>query len=155
MISIQKTADVFDQSIGALDFNLNRVLKKHEFEYLQAYNVYVKNKEGELMRAIYQMNERNSSSRIKDLKIQQLEEQVNKLRSQNTDSKNQILKLEAKIKDWQKLYNDVEKEREDYHHSALETKKKNKIVTIALGRLQQEYDLMKAKSVTVAQDLVF
>jgi hypothetical protein len=74
MISIQKTADVFDQSIGTLDLNLNRVLKKHEFEYLQAYNVYVKNKEGELMRAIYQMNERNSSSRIKDLKIQQLEE---------------------------------------------------------------------------------
>jgi virulence-associated protein VapD len=74
MISIQKTADVFDQSIGTLDLNLNRVLKKHEFEYLQAYNVYVKNKEGELMRAIYQMNERNSSSRIKDFKIQQLEE---------------------------------------------------------------------------------
>jgi hypothetical protein len=101
------------------------------------------------------MNERNSSNKLKELKIQQLEEQVVKLRSQNTDSKNQILKLEAKIKDWQKLYSDVEKEREDYHHSALETKKRNKIVTIALGRLQQEYDSMKAKCVAVATDLEF
>jgi hypothetical protein len=65
------------------------------------------------------------------------------------------LKLEAKIKDWQKLYSDVEKEREDYHHSALETKKKYKIVTVALGRLQQEYDLMKSKCVAVATDLEF
>lgn len=118
-----------------MDKDLNRVLKKHEFEYLQAYNVYVKNKEGELMRAIYQMNERNSSNRMKDEKIQGLEEMVVKLRSSNTDSKNLNLKLEAKIKDWQKLYNDVEKEREEYHHSALETKKKKKIVTLALMRL--------------------
>jgi hypothetical protein len=34
------------------------------------------------------MNERNSSNKLKELKIQQLEEQVVKLRSQNTDSKN-------------------------------------------------------------------
>jgi hypothetical protein len=53
MINIAMTADVFDQSIGTLDSNLNRVLKKHEFEYLQAYNVYVKNKEAELTRVIY------------------------------------------------------------------------------------------------------
>jgi len=45
------------------------------------------------------------------------------------------------------MYQDVEREKEDYHKSALESKKKKKVVTLALFRLQQEFDLVKAKCV--------
>lgn len=45
MTQITMTADAFEQSINVLDNSLNRVLKKHEFEYLTAYNLYVKAKE--------------------------------------------------------------------------------------------------------------
>ena len=53
MQNVLMTADAFDDTIGNLDNRLNRVLKKHEYEYLQAYNFYVKAKEAELTRAIH------------------------------------------------------------------------------------------------------
>lgn len=73
MKNIEYTVGQFDDSIATLDINLNRVLKKHEYEYLQAYNIYVKNKERELVHTINLMNERNSSSQVKDQKIMILE----------------------------------------------------------------------------------
>jgi len=53
MQNVLMTKDAFDDTIGGLDNRLNRVLKKHEYEYLQAYNFYVKAKEAELTRAIH------------------------------------------------------------------------------------------------------
>lgn len=46
---INITQGQFDESIALLDNNLNRMLKKHEFEYVQSYNIYVKNKEREMV----------------------------------------------------------------------------------------------------------
>lgn len=60
-----------DKVIEKLDFHLNTVLRKQEYEYLQAYNIYVKRKEKELRELINSLNEKNSNNNFKDLKIQQ------------------------------------------------------------------------------------
>ena len=51
--------DKFDNNISDLDQNLNKVLRKQEYEYLQAYNIYVKRKEKELRELIDALNEKN------------------------------------------------------------------------------------------------
>jgi len=69
-----------DKVIEKLDFHLNTVLRKQEYEYLQAYNVYVKRKEKELRELINSLNEKNSNNNFKDLKIQQQEITIDKMR---------------------------------------------------------------------------
>ena len=61
--------DKFDNNINELDKNLNSVLRKQEYEYLQAYNIYVKRKEKELRELIDALNEKNQRSNFKDLRI--------------------------------------------------------------------------------------
>ena len=51
---------------------MNRILSKHEYEYLQAYNIYVKRKEKELTKLVQTMHEHNSNSQVKDQKINKL-----------------------------------------------------------------------------------
>jgi chemotaxis methyl-accepting protein methylase len=64
--------DVGD-AIATLDTKLNNVLRKQEYEYLQAYNIYVKRKEKELRELIDALNVKNSNNNIKDQRITQLE----------------------------------------------------------------------------------
>ena len=44
---MEASGDVND-TIAGLDEKLNTVLRRQEYEYLQAYNIYVKRKEKEL-----------------------------------------------------------------------------------------------------------
>lgn len=59
--------------IKVLDNQLNQVLRKQEYEYLQAYNIYVKRKEKELRELIAALDEKNSNNNFKDMRISQLE----------------------------------------------------------------------------------
>ena len=68
-----------DSEVQALDQKLGTVLRKHEYEYMTAYNVYVKRKEKELLEKVMELKN-NSNSEIKDQKIQKLEMTVGKLR---------------------------------------------------------------------------
>ena len=61
------------KAIKTLDTSLNKVLRKQEYEYLQAYNIYVKRKEKELMQLVGALNEKNSNNNIKDVRIGHLE----------------------------------------------------------------------------------
>ena len=72
-LDVNHTLDNFDD-------NLSQVLKKHEYEYMLAYNYYVKKKENEIKDAIAQLSA-NSGSEKKDIKIQKLEMTVQRLRS--------------------------------------------------------------------------
>lgn len=70
--SYKRLLDVQDMSnkmIERLDQNLNNVLRKQEYEYLQAYNIYVKRKEKELKELIYTLHEKNSNNNIKEMRI--------------------------------------------------------------------------------------
>lgn len=46
-----------DNVVGDLDVKLNRVLKKHEHDYLKGYSVYVKQKERELRELVTKLND--------------------------------------------------------------------------------------------------
>ena len=47
-----QTREQINDQMDGLDQNLNKVLKKHEYEYMQAYNIQVKKKEHELLKAM-------------------------------------------------------------------------------------------------------
>ena len=74
--SYGRLLDVQDQSaqlIKRLDTDINNVLKKQEYEYLQAYNIYIRRKETELKELIYTLHEKNSHNNEKERKINLLE----------------------------------------------------------------------------------
>ena len=56
-----------------IDKHLSEVVKKHEMQYLDAYNIYVKKKELELHTIIQKMYDKNNNIGIKDSKIMKLE----------------------------------------------------------------------------------
>ena len=58
------------------------MLRKHEYEYMQAYNIYVKRKEKELLEMINTLNNRNENNNLLDYKIKNLESTVVKLRKE-------------------------------------------------------------------------
>ena len=51
-----------------LDQNLSKVLQKHEYEYMAAYNIQVKRKEQELLQAMEELRSEQNAE-IKDIKI--------------------------------------------------------------------------------------
>ena len=62
------TREQINDQMDGLDQNLNKVLQKHEYEYMQAYNIQVKKKEQELLKAMENLaSEQNAE--IKDIKI--------------------------------------------------------------------------------------
>ena len=66
MEQIEEYNAKLDDQVHNMDRKLNMVLKKQEFEYLQAYNIHVKRKEDELKELIHKMNERNTDTSQKD-----------------------------------------------------------------------------------------
>ena len=54
-------------------------------------------------------------------------------------------KLREQIKSWKQKYDFEKQEHEFYHNHAMETKRKNKLLKVAVGRLQVEYDKLKQK----------
>ena len=58
-----------DDAIFDLDKKLNRVLKKHEHDYLKGYSIYVKQKEKELRDLVTKLNDQNNQSNAKDTVI--------------------------------------------------------------------------------------
>ena len=56
---------------------------------------------------------------------------------------------------WKQKCLDESTEKEFYHKNALDTKKKNKLLKIAVGRLQAEYDTLKQKNDIAETDLKY
>ena len=59
--------------ITKMEANLTNVLQKHELEYMQAYNLYVKRKETELKQLIDEITNRLTDKVANDRKMKQLE----------------------------------------------------------------------------------
>ena len=100
---ILTTQDALHGCVESLDQNLSKVLQKHEYEYMAAYNIQVKRKEQELIKAMEELaSEQNAE--IKDIKIQKLESTVAKLRRETQDQEKAKEKLREEIKTWKKKY---------------------------------------------------
>lgn len=101
---------------------------------MAAYNIQVKRKEQELLRAMEDLaSEQNAD--LKDKKIKRLEETVAKLRRETQEQEKAKEKLREEIKTWKKKYDYEHSEHEFYQNSAMESKRKNKLLKVAVGRL--------------------
>ena len=121
---------------------------------MTAYNIYVKRKEKELLDKVMEMKA-NSNSEIKDQKIQKLEMGIGKLRRETQEQEKIKDQLRQQIKTWKQKYDFEKQEHEFYHNHAMETKRKNKLLKVAVGRLQVEYDKLKEKYQIADSELQF
>lgn len=64
-------------------------------------------------------------------------------------------KLREEIKSWKKKYEYEKSEHEFYQNSAMESKRKNKLLKVAVGRLQFEYDKLQEKYKMTDEELQF
>ena len=81
---ILQTREQLDQQISVMTNSLSRVLKKHEYEYMSAYNIQVKRKVNEVKNVIVEL-QKSSNTEMKDMKIAKLEQAISKLRSDLMD----------------------------------------------------------------------
>lgn len=141
---ILQTRESLDHQISVMTNSLSRVLKKHEYEYMSAYNIQVKRKVNEVKNVIVEL-QKNSNTEMKDMKIAKLEKAISKLRSDLMDQEKLKEQLRTQIATWKKKHGYEKAEHRFYHDSALENKRKNKLLKVAVGRLQFEYDKLKEK----------
>ena len=71
------------------------------------------------------------------------------------DNDKQKEKLREEIKNWKKRYETEKIEHEFYQNSAMESKRKNKLLKVAVGRLQHEYDELLKKHKVTDEELAF
>lgn len=133
LLKQKKDADLM---IAGLDQNLMNVLRKQEYEYLQAYNIYVKRKEKELKQLVTALNEKNSNNNFKDMRISQLEVTISKMRTQAFKYESEIEDYKKQLKAQKEKFKMMTEEKEFFHKQALDAKRKNKLLKVAMGRIQ-------------------
>ena len=126
-----------DNVIGDLDSNLNTALRKQEYQYLQAYNIYVKKKEKELKGLIEKLDKNNEGNNVKEKRITTLEKAIDSLRSEASTQEEKITALKTDIKILQEKYKLEIEEKEFFHKQALDAKRKNKLLKVAITRIQR------------------
>ena len=125
---------------------MQKVLDQHEYEFMQAYNIYVKKKEKELLEMIHELENRNKNNNLLDQKIKTLESSVLKLRKETEVSEKTKESLRQNIRDLKQWLDQEKQEKDFYHKAAQEAKKQNKLLKVAVARLQNEYDKLKDKN---------
>lgn len=147
-LNSQLDAQVEDMTTG-----MRRMLEKHEYEYLQAYNIFVKNKEKELKDFITEMESRSDDKKAMDLKIRKLETEKFKMHQKNYKVECTVEHLKAEISALKAKLKSETDEKEFFHKNAIESKKKLKLTKVALKRLQVEYDDLLKKGEKLKESL--
>ena len=86
------------------------------------------------------MNEKNSNSTIKDEKILNLERTIHTIREDQCKQETKKEELRKKIKEMRTKNQELESDKEFYYKQLMEEKKKNKLLKLAIGRMQMELD---------------
>ena len=81
-----------------LDKSIQDVIANNEYDYLQAYNIFVKNKEEELKGMIDKLATRNNDQKLKDQKMYKLEHQLIKMRQIAIESDKERDTLREEVK---------------------------------------------------------
>eukprot|EP00347_Sterkiella_histriomuscorum_P004558 403360006 len=142
---LDKMKNELTSTIQDLDYKLQRVVNKNEYDYLQGYWMFVTKKTKELRAIIDKLNEKNSNSSLKDEKIVELELIINKLRNeaQNCD---QI--MNTRSDEVSKLKNKVELIQEDrrfLYVNARDEKQKNMTMQKRIEQLEKDLEETKQK----------
>jgi len=98
-----------------LDNKLSDVLRRQEYEYLQAYNIYVKKKEKELRMLITTLQDKNEDKNFKEKRINDLELTIDKLRQDSIDNEKRLLFLNKDVKLWKEKHKNEVEEKEYFH----------------------------------------
>ena len=84
-----------------------------------------------------------------------MERTIASLRRENQEQDKQKEKLREEIKNWKRKYESEKNEHEFYQNSAMESKRKNKLLKVAVGRLQHEYDKLVKQYQCTDEELKF
>lgn len=129
-----------EDTITDLDTKLNRVLAKQEYEYLKGYNIYVKQKEKDLRELIEKLNEKNSNNTLKDEKISKLENTISAIREDQIRQERDKEKLNENVRYWKTKAQGQEQENKFLQQQIMDAQRQNKLLKLAIGRLQNELD---------------
>lgn len=80
---------------------------------------------------------------------------MSKLRRETQELEKAKEKIREEIKSWKKKYEYEKSEHEFYQNSAMDSKRKNKLLKVAVGRLQFEYDKLQEKYKMTDEELKF
>lgn len=144
MNRVKKTQEQLDGIIDGLDVKLNRVLAKQEYEYLKGYNIYVKRKEKELRDLIEKLNEKNSNNTLKDEKINNLERTIHAIRKDQIKLEEQKDQQKKETLKWKTKAQGLEEDRKFLEQQIKDAKRQNKLLKLAIGRLQNEFEKREA-----------
>lgn len=81
------------------------------------------------------MNEKNSNSTIKDEKILLLEATIAKIRDDQIKQEKEKDTLKKQVKSWKDKSETFESEKNFFYKKLKESKKKNKLLKLTIGRL--------------------
>ena len=126
--------------IDTLDKKVNEALRQQEYQYLQAYNIYVKKKEKELRSLIEKLDKNNEGNNVKEKRITTLEKAIDGLRQEASAQEEKITALKDDIKVLSEKHRLETEEKEFFHKQALDAKRKNKLLKVAISRIQLDQD---------------
>jgi NhaP-type Na+/H+ and K+/H+ antiporter len=115
-------------------------LKKQADEYLKGYAIYVKEKEKDLRELIFKLHEKNSNSTLKDEIIFNLKQTIKKMNEEQIKIEGQKQEQNEKIKYWQARSQAYEQDKNFLQSQIIESKRQNKLLKLAIGRLQGELE---------------
>jgi hypothetical protein len=110
---------------------------------MQAYNIYVKNKESDLKKLIDEITNKLGDKVANDKKMKRLELNEYVLKDKAVNQGKEIVKLYKEIKTANSRLEAEKQEKMFYHCIALENKKQKKMLKVSLARVTEEYELLK------------
>ena len=84
------------------------------------------------------LQDKNEDKNFKERRIADLELTIDKLRQDSIDNEKKLLKLQKDVKHWKDKHKTEIEEKEFFHKQALDSKRKNKLLKVAIGRIQTE-----------------
>jgi NhaP-type Na+/H+ and K+/H+ antiporter len=137
---INKHRSEINSAINVLDVSMEERLKKQADEYLKGYAIYVKEKEKDLRELIFKLHEKNSNSTLKDEIIFNLKQTIKKMNEEQIKIEGQKQEQNEKIKYWQARSQAYEQDKNFLQSQIIESKRQNKLLKLAIGRLQGELE---------------
>ena len=102
------------------------------------------------MQLVGALNEKNSNNNFKDMRISQLEVTIDQMRQDAFSYERKLEALQKDVKSWKEKYKMEIEEKEFYHKQALDAKRKNKLLKVAIGRIQVDKEKEQPQSMIEA-----
>lgn len=84
------------------------------------------------------LQDKNEDKNFKEKRINDLELTIDKLRQDSIDNEKRLLFLNKDVKLWKEKHKNEVEEKEFFHKQALDAKRKNKLLKVAISRMQNE-----------------